>query len=472
MTKHWTTVMISALLLGTTLTACEGGGTSGSSAGEAQPAGASASPAEQSGKTTVSVSVVKKDAFLQEAERMFEEANPNIDIDIRAYVTTPVSEGGKNVNIKRAGPETNNEADLEKYRTGVNAELMSGKGSDLIALETLPYAKYADKKLLANLNDLMKKSGSFRASDYYAGIFDAVKVNGKTFALPVNFKVNMTMGNTPLLNEKGIKIDDSRWTWKDMLDIGLQAVQSGASASTVWTGMPKVDLIAKMVQSQYNKYVSGKKASFDSKEFTELLEQVRTMYDSGKILEQADMSSGGKDVFKSVDMNTPMEMLFMPQTMYDGKGTVYSTPSSGNGGGIAFSTDLMLGINEKSKNKEAALKFLEFLLSDAVQSKPMMQGFSVQKASLESQLRQTIEQLKSGRLKMMGPNGAAPSTDISEEQLNSIVKLMEKANNYAAGDPNVMKIVKEETQAFFNKAKSAKDTASMIQNRVATYLNE
>jgi multiple sugar transport system substrate-binding protein len=465
MKKQLTTVVISSFLLTTTLTACGSGGAP-------KPLEANATEAPKTGKTTVTVSVPTNDAFLQDAERLFEEANPNIDIDIHAYITTPAGQK-QNITIKKPGGDNTNEADFEKYRTGVNAELMSGKGTDLIALETLPYNKYADKKLLADLDELIKKEGSLQMSDYYTGVLDAVKVGGKTFAMPVNFKMNMTMGNTPLLTEKGIQIDDSKWTWKEMLDIGLQAVQSGENANAVWTGMPKVDLISNMVQSQYSKLVTGKKASFNTGEFTELLEQVGGMYDKGQILEQADMGNAGKDVFKSASMQTPMEMLFMPQMMYGGKGEVYSTPSDGsNKGGVSFTSNMMFGINEKSKNKTEALKFLEFLLTENIQAKPGMQGFAVHKASLEKQLRLSIEQLKSGKMKMMGPNGATPSADISEEQLKSIMDTMAKANIYAAGDPNVMKIVKEETESFFNKGKSAKDAASMIQNRVTTYLNE
>ncbi|MBD0379953.1 ABC transporter substrate-binding protein [Paenibacillus sedimenti] len=463
MKKNWTTMVLSSLLLTAPLTAC---------GSDSKPAEVNASPSAKNGKTTVTVSVLKKDAFLQEAERLFEEANPDIDIDIRAYIATPASEN-KQMNIKRPGGDKTNEADLEKYRTGVNAELMSGKGADLIALESLPYDKYADKKLLSNLDDLIKKDSGFQTSGYYTGVFDAVKIGGKTYALPVHFKTNITLGNAPLLTEKGIKIDDSKWTWKEMLDIGRQAVQAGGSATAVWTGKPKTDLISDIVQSQYSQYVAGKKATFDTKEFTDLLEQIGDMYDKGLILEQADMSDAGKNVFNTMSMQTPMEMLFMPQMMYGGKGKVYSTPSDGgSSGGISFSSDLMFGINEKSKNKTEAWKFLSFILSENVQSKPAMQGFAVHKASLEKQLRQSIEQLTSGRLKISGPNGASPSAAISEEQLKSILDLVEKTDSFAAGDPNVMKIVKEESQSFFTKGKTAKDAASMIQNRVTTYLNE
>ncbi|MFC0214134.1 ABC transporter substrate-binding protein [Paenibacillus chartarius] len=465
MTNKWKHVALCSILTVLPLTACSSNSNSAAGSDAASPQG-------KNGKTTVTVSALKKDAFLQEAERLFEEANPDIDIDIRGYLATPESDNKKMVMRSLEGDKPN-EADLEKFRTSVNAELMSGKGADLIALEHLPYEKYARKHLLARLDDWIKKDGGLKDSDYYTSIFDAVRVDGTAFALPIHYTMNATLGNTPLLEAQGIQIDDSKWTWKDMLAIGRQVVQSGGNAAAVWTGKPKADLIGDMVQSQYSQYVSGKKAAFDTAEFTELLEQVSDMYDKGQILETADMSNASKDIFKSLSMQMPMNLLFMPQMMYGGKGKVYNTPAeNGNGSGISFTSNLMLGINEKSKHKEEAWKFLQFLLSEKVQSAPWLQGFPVHKASLEKQLRQSIEALSSGRIKLQGPNGTGPSAAITEEQLQSSLALADRKASYAAGDPTVMKIVKEEAQAFFNKTKSAKAAAGMIQNRVTTYLNE
>jgi len=229
------------------------------------------------------------------------------------------------------------------------------------------------------------------------------------------------------------------------------------------------------VKGQYGKLVTGKKAAFDSPEFIGLLEQIGDMYEKGLIVEQPDMSNENKDVFQSMMMQMPTQLLFTPQIMYGGKGKVYGTPTEGGksgGGGVSISSDLMLGINEKSKNKAEAWKFLAFLLSKDVQSLPMMASFAVHKPSLEVQLKQSVEMLKSGKIKLQGPNGAAPSADFDEKQLQLVMQFAEKADRYAGGDPNVIKIVKEEAASFFNKTKTAKAAATMMQNRVTTYLNE
>lgn len=459
MKTNWTCALLSSILLAVPLSAC---GT------DSEPAAAGSSPEAAGGKTTVTVSVLNSDAFLQNAERLFEEAHPNIDIEIRAYTVTPAS--NTRMMNKTPGAEPDNSADIEKFRTGVNTELMSGKGSDLIALEHLPYAKYADKKLLAPLDPWISKG--LNPQEYYTGVFDALKLEGKSYALPVHFKSSLTLGNGPLLEGKGVKVDDASWTWQQMMELGQSLVQSGA-ATAIWTGVKQANLLTDMVESEYGSLVQGKKAAFNTPRFISLLEMVRGMYEQGLILEQAAMSNDSKDLFRSAELGSATELLTLPQMAYGGKAQIYNTPSDGSrNGGFAFSSDLLFGMNEKSKHKDEAWQFLQFLLSETVQTLPAIEGIPVHKASLDVQLRKTIEQLSSGRLKLRGPNGAAPSTAVSEEQLKEMVTLMERANRYAAGDPNVMKIVKEELATFVNEGKTAQATASMIQNRVETYLNE
>ena len=51
-------------------------------------------------------------------------------------------------------------------------------------------------------------------------------------------------------------------------------------------------------------------------------------------------------------------------------------------------------------------------------------------------------------------------------------QLINSTDRSAAYDKNVMNIVSEELQSFFSGAKSAEDTARLIQDRVGIYVNE
>lgn len=467
---------LSVMLLAAPLAGCSRSspsGTAGDGAPSPEASSSAGTAAEGGGKTVVSVSVIKNDRFMQEAERLFEQANPNIDIDIRAYTATPDS-GNNQKMVRQLGGNEKNEADLEKYRSSINTELMSGKGTDIIAVEELAYAKYANKKLLADLGPLMDKDGSFKKADYFNKIFDAVKVNGKSYALPIYVVLNAVIGNEPLLQSSGITAGSTGWTWEELLNKGRQAAGANPQPIPVLTGKGKDALVTDIVRSSYSRYVdpAAKKASFDSKEFIALLELIRDMYDKGLLTESFDKTPQGNDVFKTMNMNGPMDLIMMPQMMYGGKGKFYGAPGEGKGEGITFSSDLMLAVNEKSKVKEEAWRFLSFLLSEQMQTLPGLFGTSVHKPSLEKQIKNAVEGLASGKMKLAGPGGPVAAPDLSEEGMKQLQSIVDTADTFAAGDPHVMKIVREEALAFFKQEKTAQAAAGMMQNRVTTYLNE
>ncbi|TXK84841.1 extracellular solute-binding protein [Paenibacillus sp. N3.4] len=116
-----------------------------------------------SGTKTVTFSVMTSDRFLELAKQKFEEKHPDIKIEIKESIAAPQMQQNaqtqqKGVMLMTGKPDPKN---VEKYVSSVNTELMSGKASDIIVMDNLPFKKYADKKLLENIGDLMSKDASF-----------------------------------------------------------------------------------------------------------------------------------------------------------------------------------------------------------------------------------------------------------------------------------------------------------------------
>ena len=61
---------------------------------------------------------------------------------------------------------------------------------------------------------------------------------------------------------------------------------------------------------------------------------------------------------------------------------------------------------------------------------------------------------------------------MTKEEAQALRELINSTDRSAAYDKNVMNIVSEELQPFFSGAKSAEDTARLIQDRVGIYVNE
>ncbi|UUZ91600.1 hypothetical protein LJK87_39345 [Paenibacillus sp. P25] len=168
---------------------------------------------------TVTLSVMTSDRFLEAAKQKFEATHPGIRIEIKEYAASPAPVAGDKGKIimTNTKPDPKN---IEKYVNTVSAELMSGKASDLIVVSGLPYKKYADKKSLENIGDLMSKDASFQIGNYYTGMFDAMKYNGALYAVPVKVGLNLWLGNQAATGSE--KIDYSKWTWEEFKKLAGQ----------------------------------------------------------------------------------------------------------------------------------------------------------------------------------------------------------------------------------------------------------
>lgn len=453
------------------LSACSGNNASPSSVSSSQPT--------TSGPKTVSLSVMTSDRFLELGKQKFEAAHPDIKIDIKEYVAAPAAATatkGQNMVIMNK-PDPKN---IEKYVSSVGAELMSGKASDIIVMNELPYKKYADKKLLENIGDLMSKDTTFQKANYYTDIFDAMKYNGALYTVPVRVGLNMWFGNQAILANE--KIDDNKWTWADFKKVAgnwLTDKNNDGKPDTYPLGRMEPDqLITTMLNSSFSKFVdsNSKKAKLDSPEFINMLKLAKSMYDDKIIL--GDNADKDNVVFQpKSNILMYMDMYSMPKMNFDGKSAYYDLPSENETRGTTFTTSMPIAINSKSANKKEAWEFLKFLLSDDMQSAMELNGFAVNKNGAKAQ-GESLKKLGSGeggsgKGMKLNINGKAmalqPATD---QDIAAIETVMSKANVFAESDPKITAIVAEETAPFFQGQKSAEEVAKVIQNKVSTYLQE
>lgn len=454
-------------------TACSGNGGGTPAAGD----GGSPASAAGTGEKTVTLSVMSSDRFLELAKQKFEEAHPDINIEIKEYIAAPPSAGnGQNVMMVRNADPKN----MEKYVSSVGAELMGGKASDIIVMNGLPYQKYADKKLLENIGELMSKDSSFKIDDYYTDMFDAMKYNGTLYTIPAKVGLNMWLGNQAVLNEA--RIDDANWTWADFKETASQWLTDNNN-----DGNPDVyplgkiepnQLISFMLNSSFAQFVDlgGKTAKFNSPEFIRMLNLAKSMYDDKIIV--ADQADENHVVFlPKANILMYMDMYMMPKMSFDGNAAYYNLPSENSTKGTSFTTTMPLAINSKSANKQEAWEFVKFLLSDEMQSARELTGFAVNKNGAKAQL-ESLKSLGSGqggggkmRLNINGKEAAniQPATD---EEIARIENILSQVKVYAESDPKITAIVAEETAPFFQGGKSAEDVAKVIQNKVGTYLQE
>ena len=128
---------------------------------------------------TIRISTFPQNLFLEEAVRKFESHHPNVKVEIDTYFSPNML-------------EQKNLQEQDDYMNLLNTELMSGKGSDIIAdARRLPYKKYISRHIFADLNQLMEADEDFDTSQYHTNIFKAMEVNGGLYTLPIDYMLSL-----------------------------------------------------------------------------------------------------------------------------------------------------------------------------------------------------------------------------------------------------------------------------------------
>ncbi|WP_243454611.1 ABC transporter substrate-binding protein [Desulfosporosinus fructosivorans] len=468
MYKKIISLLLLAVLLTVSLTACGTG---------------SKTVSQQQSQEVITVSVPASNRQLELAISKFQQEHPEYRIDIQTYPSS----------------------DNETYVKNLNTQILSGKGPDIISVAGLPYDKYVAKNILANLSDMMASDKSFDKSKYYSNIFDAMKTNGSLYVLPTSLTFNVLMANQGILDQSSIKIDDGHWTWNDFKSASEKVTQkdgAGAGNRAALPGVSSMDMLNLFTGGSYSNYIdtNNKKASFTSQGFIDLLNTVKAFGDEKLVnsnvqtdtVSVLDAAGRGSIVFYPCNIDDYFTYWFMKSALNDHL-SLYNIPSSGNSGSRTFSTNSLYAINKNSKHTEIAWGFLKVLLSDEIQAQDMqvegaqgkpgasggiaMGGFPINRTAQQQKAKQVIDTSKGMtrkiRLKLDGPGEISLNpAAMTQADIDYINKFISGLNTYANADPNIDKIIQDEAKAFFNGAKSAQETAELIQRRANTYLGE
>ncbi|MCD9025268.1 extracellular solute-binding protein [Cohnella silvisoli] len=162
------TVVVLIVML---LSACSGGG---NNTGLGQSTGGGDVVSSVSGNT-LTIAVTKTEPFFETLKQKFEASHPGVTVNIKEYITSTIDKSA-------SGAMQQMQREMEKYVTTVTTEMASGRGPDLLVTNYLPYKKYADKHMLADISKLMADDSSFDSSKYFINVFDTMKYKGGLFA--------------------------------------------------------------------------------------------------------------------------------------------------------------------------------------------------------------------------------------------------------------------------------------------------
>ena len=373
---------------------------------------------------------------------------------------------------------------INDYVRAINAELLAGKGGDILVLDGLPMDTYISKGILKDLTDALADIGIL------PGIREGSKAaDGKTYAIPATFSF------------------DTLWASKEKLE-GVQSLEDlAAKADTVPDG--RTVLAPQTVRQLLESFFPASKSAFtdangrvrlDTPEFEAFLECLLMVYTEPDASTETNnpfgtRGGGGTRGFAMVDIQSLLNesVEYLKQTImgtmqvsmgYSAAGeseSAWINLPSIDGASKGYTPSLLVGVNAQSQYADLATEFVKLLYSDEVQSMAGFNGLPTVAASLDKLVENQIEIAAntSSQGGMMGfslSGGGSPmSFSISqpnEDTWRRFRAYCDELNQAQFVDETLMNFMVEETEKFFAGTKSAKDTANALQQRVAAYLGE
>lgn len=451
-----------------------------------------------SGEITVSCydTMLYKD-FLEKAAKAFEEKNPGTKIKIESFAPMPEIkelEGGGSI------VSTSTEDDAQKradYVSKINTELMSGKGADILAMDILPYYKYADGGQLEDLQLYMDADNSFDIKDYQKNILEATKCHDGQYIVPLDYMFDYLAYDASLFNEneKQSLQKSDKYTYRQLFEIGREPLQrantNAAEPVRMFDRFVGTDMVREMLRIDYKNYIDieNRKVYLTDGKFAGLLESVKKYGENGYLDIEPNYKELSIEDLEKMDrqhfaFKTKMQTTLLDEALKSA-GIKSNGPVSDGGdtsndkllglltndkGEAQFRYMQAYGINSNSKNKALAWAFLKYLMSDDIQLESY--SFPINNAARQDMIKLYITgQLFSGK--------ADPDKELTPEQkkaydtcTKSIGKFSDSMNYYPISDENIDAMIQKEVDNYFNDSKTADQVASTLQEKIELYLNE
>ena len=261
-------------------------------------------------------------------------------------------------------------------KTQIAAGAAAGTMADVVGLDGSWVYDFAKQGSIANLTELMEADGYDDSQ-----LSDQIKYEGHTYMIPVvNFAYPLFV-NTDILEEAGV--EEIPTTWSEFLDACDKITTNTDKAAYA---IPLSTEAPNGIQNQFSSWLwasggnllqDGKPALTDNDKLAQLVDMVKTMKDKGYL-------SDGAEAMKEQDMVNEFEngrLAFM----VDGISHLTTIKTESPDLNFTFAkmpvmddyTDKSgmdvanwgIGIAENCENKEAAMQFVEYLMSPEVNAK-------------------------------------------------------------------------------------------------------
>ena len=356
----------------------------------------------------------------------------------------------------------------------LDADIVAGKVGDIISMsDPDSITKYASKGLFADLYELP----GFEKDKMFGCVSEAMERDGILAAIPQEFVLNT------LAVQKGTVGED--------FDVGkIIELAKNSGGKRLFMAINRAAVNGQLLNSVLNECVdvSAGKCDFSSGAFTDYLDYLMTLpeNDEDAMYDGANHYAAGEIMFYQARIGAISDYAMTLNIFGDAGADICGYPSS-DGGRADLSAGTYYSVVKKSRVKDGAAAFLNYLLSPDCTIDEMhgMRKIPSLKATMkaweESEGKMYYYFYKNNINRWSADTNPIDETEMGEpgvcvkvdrELFDSFYEYLDGAHVFGNMPQSIMDIVVEEMGAFLSSAKSASETADIISNRVSLYLSE
>ncbi|MDE7224920.1 MAG: extracellular solute-binding protein, partial [Acetatifactor sp.] len=358
----------------------------------------------------------------------------------------------------------------EEYRMRIQTQLVTGEGPDLLGDWVVDVQSCVDQGCLEPLEGIVEDRSLFVETALAAG-----ERNGELYGIPYECHPYFLAVSRQLA-------DASSWTLEQM----YQAVRS-SPAQVLEEGQDGVQIVmAYGLHDEENKaFIDWEKGESHLTEepFLDLMAFAKEYADQRDFCDDwLESLADGRTAGMLVVLDSP-EALCKTEIYFNGEISCIGYPRE-SGSGIYMEAQ-RLYLNRNAGNKEGALDFLRYLVSEEGQRWYMdYNSLGYEQMNYDSWMRLSVRRslVQKGLDLYQSQNHESTSyfiggasyhpEKLDEEQVETFWRILDSAYPAVFCSDDIWFIVEEELQSYFSGMRSAEEAAATLHSRVQLYLDE
>ncbi len=367
----------------------------------------------------------------------------------------------------------------------MNNDITSGNCPDVIDLSGMNVSQLSSKGVFEDLEGYLEESSALKLSDFLENVVEAYTYDDKLIGIPSSFTLQTLVGHKSKIGDK------KGWTLDEMI-----AYADENSDKDLFDRVSKGEILQTLIMRNQDAFMdwSTGECNFNTDEFKSLLEFANRFpdevdWDSDAPVTPIRIQNGEVllDIVHISEFNSIQESL----EMFKNDLVCIGYPTADGSSGHVFNGRNAYAIASKSKCKDGAWEFIESILTRE-ENERNRNGFPVLKDKLNALAQKAVEIQyatdENGEL-WLDENGDPIISNSgggigwgdwfyeyhvpTQEEVDLVLEVIKTAKpmNYTGSD-EILNIILEDAEPYFQGQKSVDEVAGIIQNRVGIYINE